>query len=104
MAGNSAGFTQDDGVSFPIPLTSAPQEDFIAPGGASTANCPGSSANPAAAPGHLCYYATKETGATGVEELTSAGFPSKYGDVIFPTGVTANTDYQTAGIWAVTAP
>jgi hypothetical protein len=47
--------------TFPVPLASAvvaPDANFILAGAASTANCPGTAANPAALPGQLCMYET----------------------------------------------
>ena len=47
-------------ISFPIPLSSADAEDItfnaLASASSPTANCPGSSEEPLAAPGFLCVY------------------------------------------------
>src|SRR5436190_861375 len=46
-------------VSFPIPLSVASSHvEFVPVGGPPTANCPGSSGNPTAAPGSFCAYET----------------------------------------------
>jgi hypothetical protein len=43
-------------ITFQVPLPTAPTFNFVAQGGPATANCPGSVANPDAAPGFLCLY------------------------------------------------
>jgi hypothetical protein len=102
MGGNGPGFVQEEGITFQIPLASAPTQHYIAPGGASTPQCPGSVSAPSAAPGQLCFYGAVQTNANGLS--TVSGFPKTIGTVIFPAGVTANNNYESDGTWAVTAP
>jgi hypothetical protein len=100
VAGDSPGFLEDNAISFQIPLASAPSFNFIATGGASTAQCPGSYAAPAAAAGQLCFYASVLSGATGMSTTSS----TKFGVAYFATGATLNGNYEVDGDWAVTAP
>jgi hypothetical protein len=67
--------------------------------GASTAQCPGTAANPTATSGNLCVYQQGNVGTTG-----SAGFE---GTSIFGTGIFFSTPAGTSysgfdGTWAVT--
>lgn len=59
-------------ISFNIPLAEAPEAEIVPappPGGptASTAHCPGTAAEPTAAPGFLCIYVQEGTAPDGVE-------------------------------------
>jgi hypothetical protein len=93
--------------SFPLPLTNtpaAPNANFIT--GAPTTNCPGTVANPQAAAGQLCAYASLCSNATLQCFAGNGGFCS--------TGATrgAQLSLESAaagavncfGSWAVTAP
>jgi hypothetical protein len=88
-------------ISFPIPLATTPTTNVIGPGGPSTAQCPGSFANPTAASGQLCLYINTLTGATGLTELTGSDFPTRFGTAFFPT-MPGTGNYQVNGTWAVT--
>lgn len=89
-------------VSFPFPLATAPEVRIIA-NGTTTASCPGTVANPTAAPGFVCIYRKFDSGAPtsytadGVEE--SSG---KNGLFLFWSA--ANGIAYGWGSWAVTAP
>jgi hypothetical protein len=109
-AGLQAATTADDGwdsISFGFELASAPQEHFIAAGGAATAQCPGSAVNPQAAPGHLCVYESVSqnrgsvvlfTGTTGATNQAS-----KWGAGVWLIPAAAGNAFS-YGTWAVTAP
>ncbi len=100
--GPVSDFVQEEGITFQIPLASAPALNYVAPSGPATAHCPGSFSNPTATPGQICLYAVNQTGASGVGTLALT--PNKFGVIVFPTGVAANTNYEVDGNWAVTAP
>jgi hypothetical protein len=88
-------------LSYQFPLASSPTINVIAVGGASTASCPGTAADPQAAPGNLCVYQTRNDGNQAfsvVNEVQGGRFgPS----LAFP--IAADLDYQYEGTWAVTA-
>jgi hypothetical protein len=101
-AATAASFVSEQGVTFQLPLAASPAFNYVAPGGASTAQCPGSFNNPTASAGQVCFYAQNQVGASGLSTL--AFTPNKFGVIVFPTGVAANADYEVDGNWAVTAP
>jgi hypothetical protein len=91
------------GASLPI----APKVHFIAYGGAATAQCPGSAANPKAAPGHLCVYESwyynvwaQRLFKVSTQQLDAA---DRFGAGVY---VQANAQglAGSTGTWAVTAP
>jgi hypothetical protein len=51
-----AGALANTAISFIFQFVSAPNFNYIAPGGSSTAACPGSAASRSATPGNLCVY------------------------------------------------
>jgi hypothetical protein len=95
-------------IQFAFTLASAPNPNFIT--GAPTANCPGTSADPTAAPGQLCVYRT-ESGNTSDSDgcLAKAGGTWTCGEAD-KMGVTVSVAAAGAGrthdvgTWAVTAP
>lgn len=97
-------------VSFTPALTvsaSASAANFIPAGGAATANCPGSAANPLAAAGQFCVYertAVNRTLSCLYKSSTWAcGSTDTFGGGIAFFSAAAGTAYS-AGTWAVTAP
>lgn len=95
-----------DTESFVYPLASAPTVNVIPISGAPTSQCPGSAANPQAAPGNLCIYAAlgllgpnpvcviDPTANLGCAQSATTGFT-----------VSINTnDAFSTGTWAVAAP
>jgi hypothetical protein len=94
-------------ISFPVPLASSPTPHVIADGDPSTADCPGSTNAPAAAPGHLCLYEGDSPGTVfnsfddGVNNVSGA---SPFGTAAFFQNDTMNNAAQAYGSWAVTAP
>lgn len=105
----AAGQGALDGFSFHPPLQSAPTPNFIPVGGASTGNCPGTGANPLAAPGHLCLYATAEANVNAgtravLKQLgTWTNGADPIGATYYVDSVGAGRVYS-VGVWAVTAP
>jgi hypothetical protein len=66
-------------------------------------NCPGTTDEPGAAPGILCVFAAKETGATfNLTDITAIEGANEFG-VVLPMFVTGDKGYA-KGSWAVTAP
>jgi hypothetical protein len=109
-AGLQAANTNDDGwdsISFGFELASAPTPNFRAAGSAPNANCPGSAANPQAAPGHLCVYESQSSnrGSVVLFTGTTGAFPaaSKWGAGVWLIPAAAGNAYS-YGTWAVTAP
>jgi hypothetical protein len=96
-----------ENISFIYELPSKPLVHFIPDGGAAPAACPGSAANPEAAPGHLCVY--ESTNHVGTTTTSCAIFrpdgpcndASVFGFIIWYRSTTA--DAFSYGSWAVTA-
>jgi hypothetical protein len=101
-----AGQRAEEGISFAFPFAAAPTPHVIAPGGAATAQCPGSFANPQAAGGHLCVYESQRVN-VGTDcvysGLSVCDVATKYGGVMFINAAGAGPFY-TEGTWAATAP
>jgi hypothetical protein len=63
VADNTTAFKEIlSGVSFNIPLEKAPTPVYVKANATSSEHCPGTVAEPAAAPGYLCVYAHEEQG------------------------------------------
>jgi hypothetical protein len=96
--------------SFPNRLASAPSApaaNFIPSGGAPTANCPGSAANPTALAGNLCVYELTAVNRTyaclfGTSSGSCASLPTFGAGIAF--SATAAGRSLSYGSWAVTAP
>ena len=92
-------------ISFPFPLATAPTENYRPIGSLPNAACPGTAANPQAAPGNLCAYETVNgTGGTAFFDGAVSANLRRFGDGIasFQSGGSGNVDL--IGTWAVTAP
>jgi hypothetical protein len=95
--------------SFGFTLASAPTVNFIAAGGASTTNCPGSSSNPLALAGQLCVYESFNNGNVGFSCIVrtgpnySCGLADPWGAGLFLSSTTTGQT-TSVGSWAVTAP
>jgi hypothetical protein len=111
-APNTTNATAWTGISFPVPLASAPTLTIVSPTNPDPSHCPGTLAAPAAVPGVVCVYVDTThavhvggfSGFTpGTNQNTTNG-ASRFG-LIFSLG---NTDvagpFMGAGSWAVTAP
>jgi hypothetical protein len=89
-------------ASFPIPAPVALDNAHIEV--APTANCPGSTTNPTAAPGFVCIYpdiivgANNISGNTGVSGTRTLGFQMEW------NAITANAQASVRAEWAYTAP
>lgn len=94
-----------DSVSFVFPLVAAPTAHFVKSGTVAPAECPGTVAAPAAAPGHLCIFERDGTLTPTLEGVfdpvnTTNFLASRFGAVVFVNG----TNPFSYGTWAVTAP
>jgi hypothetical protein len=92
-------------ISYPFPLASPPIQNYMPIGASPNAACPGTAANPKAAPGNLCAYETVNgTGSAAFFDGSVESSISKFGSGIaaFMNGGTGNEDL--IGSWAVTAP
>jgi hypothetical protein len=108
LIGHGIGRT-GEGISFGIPLASAPVGHYIAATDPPLAVCPGTPASPAAAPGHLCIYEAENVGPVNVTSFEdpitgSTGSTTRtFGiDVVGISAAAGN--YRASGSWAVTAP
>jgi hypothetical protein len=106
--GLQAASTDDDGwdnISFGFKLSTAPQAHFILAAGTPPAECPGTVANPRAAPGHLCVYENDSTNRGSVTVFSvpgggAAADPWGAGLWLQPAAAGNSWSY---GTWAVTA-
>jgi hypothetical protein len=99
-----------EGISFSIPLASAPASHVILLGGSPTPECPGSTANPQAAPGNLCLYEDRHENilagsdcATGSGTSNGCGTATRFGAIVFVEAGGENSFFA-EGSWAVTGP
>ncbi|HEY4099009.1 MAG TPA: hypothetical protein VGM33_26015 [Baekduia sp.] len=95
---------QQTNVSFGYRLSTIVTEEIVTPNGTSTAHCKGTPADPTAAPGYVCFYATLGTtvGSNVLAydpETMLSGQTGHTGMVVY----TSNGAYS-QGTWAVTAP
>jgi hypothetical protein len=101
-----AGAFAIDDISYQFPLPSVPADHYLPPGAASTAECPGSAANPQAAPGHLCVYSESRANVQTTYSGDGMNFDKKdrYGFAINVTSSGTASVFYDVGSWAVTAP
>jgi hypothetical protein len=98
-------------ITFQVPLLTAPTFNFVPQGGPATANCPGSVANPQAAPGFLCLYegASQNKGLGQQPQVCSSagGCGSPNSADKFGVGLQLSSGAagfaSSSGTWAVTA-
>jgi len=91
-------------ISFGIPLAAEPGVAYLGQGEASSAQCPGSPADPAAAPGVLCLYEAARAGGITVRgtfhPVDGRNFQaSRFGVIAFVNG---DAGASIRGTWAVT--
>lgn len=104
--GGDAGYLME-GVPYGFTLAQPPTVHYIAAGGVPPAQCPGSSALPQAAPGHLCVYAHLVSGIAAIDIVAGNGAlgSSSFGFFLGVTpGDVTNSTPLAYGSWAVTAP
>jgi hypothetical protein len=97
-----------DAISFIAPISAPPTPHVLEFGDPSTAQCPGTLANPRAARGHLCIYVgSLENAVVAVADPVSnvLNQASRFGAtvLVLSTGG-AGTNFGSRGTWAVTAP
>jgi hypothetical protein len=101
-----AGQFAVDVISYQFPLPAVPIDHYLAPGAAPTAECPGGTGNPQAAPGHLCVYsqarANTQTGYSG--DGVAFDKKDRYGFALNITSSGSANLFYDIGSWAVTAP
>jgi hypothetical protein len=98
----SPGYKPVVPLSYAFPLPASPTINVIGIGGGPTVACPGTAANPQAAPGNLCVYQTRNDGNQAFLVLNEVQ-GGRFGAVLyFPAAPGA--DYEYEGTWAVTAP
>jgi hypothetical protein len=96
------------GISFAIPLATAPAQHIIRIGAPAPSGCPGSAASPQASPGNLCVYEARNTNVSATLENpvngeTGADLSQPFGfEVVGRAGAAA--PIEDTGTWAVTAP
>jgi hypothetical protein len=96
------------GLTLPV-APSAPAANFLAEGAAPTASCPGTAANPEAAPGHLCVYERSSSNVStrcivpSGEVYECTGVASRSGAGLY-IQATAALRMISMGTWAVTIP
>jgi hypothetical protein len=111
VAGDNAGSTIHNAVSYGLRLSAAPTVNYIVAGGTPPAACPGTVTNPQAAAGNLCVYEIEADNASsfrGVCDAETSGCPlgsaSRDGFAVFVAPSTGGTPLYVFGSWAVTAP
>jgi hypothetical protein len=98
-----------DYISFPAALPSVPVPQYCPYYDPPTAECPGTAADPQAAPGYLCVYASSITEYTqlqfigGPVDLTTPT-PTRFGTGIVFWNSQPTRSISAGGTWAVTAP
>jgi hypothetical protein len=95
-------------ISYPERLPADPTYNWIGPGGSSTTACPGSAANPEAAPGNVCLYAAsmnaagEGTDSHPVENYTAYTPDPQSGLTVEITLASADSEGYGWGSWAAT--
>lgn len=97
---DAIGETIAAAISFPLPLAAAPEVSF-----APNVSCPGTVAEPAAAPGTLCIYAGQRVNASdfATDDQGNVGSATRQGASVQVYADGAG-DVIDQGSWAVTAP
>jgi hypothetical protein len=103
--GNTVGSAASGSISFGAQLAAPPARTIVqsAPG---PSQCPGSVANPEAAPGHLCIYVGEKVNISAIDTILeggATGATSRQGAGVYVISSAAGT-FGARGSWAVTAP
>ena len=92
-------------ISFGFRFASAPTPHFIELGTAPPPECPGTSLDPEALPGHLCVYEsnTLRAGTRGINGPNGDDTTYRFGARLFAYG-SAEGFFWSQGTWAATSP
>jgi hypothetical protein len=93
-----AGALANTAISFIFQFVSAPNFNYIAPGGSSTAACPGSAASRSATPGNLCVYSQGVLNNRRPEQQHRPMGDTPY------VNATVGGEFYDFGVWAATSP
>jgi hypothetical protein len=88
-------------------MSTAPTPHFINLGTTPPAQCPGTAANPQAAPGHLCLYEDFNSNRSVVHVFNENGSyeaASRWGAGLWEIPTTASSGSFSYGTWAATSP
>jgi hypothetical protein len=102
---NSVGSTAVDSISFGVQLPAAPARTIVQ-SGTGPAQCPGTVAEPQAAPGQLCIYVGDRVNVSAIDTIVdgaATGATTRQGAGIIVVSSVAGT-FGARGSWAVTAP
>lgn len=88
-----------DAISFGFALPAATAQTHFIPTGGANPNCPGTAADPGAAPGHLCVFE-----ALGYNRQPLTFLLRKSGAVLLTSATAGGGSFGSSGSWAVTAP
>jgi hypothetical protein len=102
---DAAGEFHETYVAFGFTLASAPKAHFIPRGSTPPAGCPGSSTDPQADPGHICFYEDNTGNTSSKYVCSSFNCPgaTRWG-IQYRASSEAAGSAWTRGTWAVTAP
>ena len=95
------------GIAFGFSLSAKPTPHFIQQGTTAPAECPGTPADPKAAPGHLCVFEGGFSNRTlpVISDVTAAAGTEVYGaGIAFASDIAGTVASVSSGSWAVTAP
>lgn len=102
---NAVNDVASEGISFGAQLAAPPPRTIVMdPPGPS--QCPGTVADPSAAPGHFCIYVGDRTGISSLDTLIDGGQfggTTRQGAGVFVISSTTGV-FGARGSWAVTAP
>jgi hypothetical protein len=100
-------------ISFPLRIPSVvdgggepkfnPDVNWIGEGGSSTAQCPGTAADPEAAPGQVCLYAERLSGVNGLPSGANSYTADPASGLVVELALEAGVEAYGYGSWAVTA-
>ena len=97
-------------ISFGFTMATAPVGHMILSGAAPNASCPGTVANPQAAPGHLCVYEAVRTNMSDGFPVVfdpsspSDSSPTRWGAGIWGQSGAGTSESWSYGTWAATSP
>ncbi|MGH2446545.1 MAG: S-layer homology domain-containing protein [Candidatus Limnocylindria bacterium] len=87
-------------INFEAVLPAAPDTHWLAAASSSTTDCPGTVADPEAAPGHLCIYESNAFN-IGIRLIETS---TRWGAVLFIDQSAFGSSTHSYGTWSVTVP